>query len=346
MTPVLAARGLIRSPAMMSAARDLRRALTMDGGVLLCGDPGTGRAQFARAIHLANDGSYGGSVEQLLRESMEPVRSNGRPFIEVDCTSPNGIERQLFGCDAQPSSLHGLDHITEGSVLHNAFGGTLVLNHVPELPGRLQIRLARVLRDGEVLVQKKDGTERFEAVNLRPIATMDAASGDDHQLVPLLRTRLEQTTIMMPRLRDRREDIPSLVAYLLVDICASLNLPAKTASRQAIQLLTALPWQGNLQELKGLLQVLVLKVPGAVIRQGDVLRNIRLDGGSTAFVYGGSLKEAREQFEREYVAAVLEQHHGRMAEAAKALGIQRTNLYRKVRQLSVKRRVVSGKSLS
>jgi two-component system nitrogen regulation response regulator NtrX len=105
-----------------------------------------------------------------------------------------------------------------------------------------------------------------------------------------------------------------------------------------LALLAALPWRGNFTELRGLLRTLVLKSPGRLIRLADVLDNIRLDGGSSSSTAGGTLKEARDRFEREYVAAVLEQHHGRMAEAARALGIQRTNLYRKVRQLAVARK--------
>ncbi len=330
---------------MLSAVRELQRALSVGGGVLVCGETGTGRSQFARAIHLAGDGARGTSIEQLLRTAMQPVPSNGRPLVEFDCSSPNGIERTLFGCDPQRSSVHGLDHVTDDSAFYAAFGGTLVLKHLTELAGRLQSRLARILRDGEVAVQRRDGSEVFEPVGLRPIATLDPAAGDD-RLVPLLSTRLCETTINVPPLRKRREDIPSLARHLLADICTSLNLQAKSASRQAVQLLSALPWKGNLHELQGLLRMLVLKVPGEVIRQADVLRNVRLDGGQTTFIYDGSLKEARERFEREYVAFVLAQHDYRMAEAAKALGIQRTNLYRKVRQLSVKRRSVDNRRIS
>jgi len=93
-------------------------------------------------------------------------------------------------------------------------------------------------------------------------------------------------------------------------------------------------------ELRDLMRILALKVNGTHVRQGDVLRHVRLDGGRSTSSYSGSLKEARERFEREYVAAVLEQHHGRMADAAKALGIQRTNLYRKVRQLALRRKAL------
>ena len=131
-----------------------------------------------------------------------------------------------------------------------------------------------------------------------------------------------------------------------MEICAEQRVPVKKISRQAAQLLSALPWRGNVRELRALLGALVLKVSDVRIRQADVLENVRLEGGPTTFVYAGTLREARERFERDYVTAVLEQHRGRMAEAAKALGIQRTNLYRKVRQLAVKRRLSGRKPRS
>ena len=338
-------RGLIRSAAMLSVVSKLRQALSLRGGVLVCGEAGTGRTQLARAIHLSPECHVETSIEQLLREAMRPMEVNGRPFVEFDCSSPEAKERALFGCDALRSTVHGLDIVTDQSTLFAAFGGTLLLTHVSELPGRLQARLARVFRDGEVAVQLRDGSESFQAVNVRPIATVEPSTSED-RLDPLLRVRLSETVISVPPLRKRREDIPSLTRLLLADICESLNLPVKVTSRQANQLLCALPWKGNITELSGLIRVLVMKVPGKVIRQADVLRNIRLDDAQAAMIYDGSLKEARERFEREYVAYVLAQHDYRMAEAAKALGIQRTNLYRKVRQLSVKRRAGDSRRMS
>ena len=115
-------------------------------------------------------------------------------------------------------------------------------------------------------------------------------------------------------------------------------------STQAVGLLCALPWRGNLAELRGLLHALVMKVPDQLIRLNDILANIRLDASALTFHGGGTLKEARERFEHDYVEAVLELHRGRMPEAARALGIQRTNLYRKIRQLAVQRK--NGRSRS
>jgi two-component system nitrogen regulation response regulator NtrX len=103
-------------------------------------------------------------------------------------------------------------------------------------------------------------------------------------------------------------------------------------------LVSALPWHGNATELRALLEGVVRGLQGGrAIGLEDVLAHVRLDGGSVVFASGGTLRQARARFEREYIAAVLEQHHGRISDAAKALGIQRTNLYRKIRALRVAR---------
>jgi two-component system, NtrC family, nitrogen regulation response regulator NtrX len=153
-----------------------------------------------------------------------------------------------------------------------------------------------------------------------------------------LLARVSGTVIDVPPLRERREEIPQLTRAFLAEACRALDVPAKTISQQATELLAALQWRGNIDELRQLVSSLAANVSERTIRLSDVLAHVKLDGQTNVFLYGGTLREARERFERDYVAQVLEQHNGRMTEAAKALGIQRTNLYRKVRQLSVRRR--------
>ena len=318
---------------MKEALRQVEAAILSGGGVLIQGEPGTDCEEIARAIHHASAGDFDGSVESLLRRSMRRELPR-RGYVEVDCRDRNAVEHGLFGT---PSEDGLTDQISHGSALHEALDGTLVLRDLPELPARLQVRLARILRDREVLVAGPAGTQRIGSVSVRPIGTM--AVGAEEQIVPELHSKVGQTTIQLPPLRDRREDIPAIVRYQLADVCAAQGLPPKSASTQAVELLTALPWRGNTIELREVLKQLARKVPGRLIRLSDVLGHIRLDGRTqTTTFHGLTLKEARERFEREYVSAVLEHHHGRMSEAAKALGIQRTNLYRKVRQLSVARR--------
>lgn len=320
---------------MQDALRALEAALDTTGGVLVCGEAGSGRDLFARAIHAGSALPEYGSAEALLRRSMRDAGS-GRPFVVVDCGQREALEERLFGIDAPAGDAAAtLERIGAGCALHAGFGGTVVFRQLPEMPARLQQRLARILRDGEVIVVDDAARETVQQVAVRPVATADHA--DDEHLAPELQKRISQTVIAVPPLRARREDIPGLVRVLLADICAAAGIPAKTVSNQAVDLLAALPWRGNVGELEMLLRRLVRKTPGRRIRLSHVLAHVRLDGGSGAPAYTGTLREAREQFEREYVKAVLDAHRGRMADAAQALGLQRTNLYRKVRQLAVRR---------
>jgi two-component system nitrogen regulation response regulator NtrX len=165
----------------------------------------------------------------------------------------------------------------------------------------------------------------------------DAAVQDGRVREDLFR-RLSIIGIDLPPLRSRREDIPALANYFVRQICASLGVPPKILSRPALSLISALPWRGNAVEMRALIESIVVGLQGGRgIGLEDVLAHVKLDGGSVVFSNGGTLKEARARFEREYITAMLEQHHGRISEAAKALGIQRTNLYRKMRSLRVLR---------
>jgi two-component system nitrogen regulation response regulator NtrX len=128
-----------------------------------------------------------------------------------------------------------------------------------------------------------------------------------------------------------------LTNLFLREICASRRLTPKTLSRAALLVLAALPWRGNAAELLGVLESVVGQSDASsVVRLDAVLAQVRLDGRGVN-LGGGTLRQARAQFEREYISAILAQHRGRISPAAKVLGIQRTNLYRKMRSLSVNR---------
>jgi two-component system nitrogen regulation response regulator NtrX len=137
--------------------------------------------------------------------------------------------------------------------------------------------------------------------------------------------------------------VPFLANHFLKEVCRANSTPIKTLTRSALTLLSALPWRGKAPELRALLERLVLLTPHGSIRLEDVLAQVRLDGSEISSVGGTTLREARLRFERDYIAAVVRQHHGRMGEAAASLGIQRTNLYRKLRQLSVLRNGKEGR---
>jgi two-component system, NtrC family, nitrogen regulation response regulator NtrX len=315
-----------QSAAMHDVLALITRAATMRAGVVLRGEEGTGRQVAARVIHDAQF-SAGTQVASGM-------------FVSVDCGAydPEQLEAELFGAVAQSQhgGPRGIEHISRASRVCEASGGTLYLENVVEATARVQARLARVLHDREaVLVETGETAE----IDVRPMAGVDPSV--DHAVTEgLIREdlyrRLSVIRIDMPPLRSRREDIPALANYLLRDICASVRVPPKTLSRSALALIAALPWRGNARELRTVLESVVVGLQGTpVIGLEDVLAHLRLDGGAVVFARGGTLRHAKAQFERDYIAAVLAQHRGRVSAAARALGVQRTNLYRKMRALRV-----------
>jgi two-component system nitrogen regulation response regulator NtrX len=310
------------APSMREVMALVSRAATMRAGVLVRGEEGTGRQVAARAIHqLQNDSAV---------------------FIAVNCGAYDGdeLEALLFGPAARQTSgehgSRGLERVSQAGRLHDALGGTAYLQNIAEAPARLQARLARLLRDREAVLAETNETISFD---VRPMAGVDPdfdSAVQEGRIRDDLYRRLSVIQIDMPPLRNRREDIPALANCFLREICAAARVPPKTVSRSALSLIAALPWRGNAAELRALLESVVNGLQGGRgIALEDVLAHVRLDGGPAVFSNAGTLKQARARFEREYIAAVLEQHRGRISDAARALGIQRTNLYRKMRSLRV-----------
>jgi DNA-binding NtrC family response regulator len=324
------------SPAMREVSDAVRAAATHADGVLILGEPGSGRQTVARAIHASDTTRPGG-------------------FVKVDVNSlPSAtIERDLLG-DARPRlpSAHpsasgsggqaarrqgrggvALEEIAESSLLHQAIGGTLFVENLQELPAGTQARLARLLRDGEAYVL---GTRRRLDLDVRVIVAGEPslpAEVDEGRIRPDLFRRCCAVRIDVPPLRQRREDIPDLVAQFLSEIAQRAQAPEKAATQAAVSLLQALPWRGNATELRQVLESVAATATRA-IRVEDLLANVHLDPGTTTFV-SGTLRQAKRRFERDYIDAVLAQHRGRIPDAARALGIQRTNLYKKLRALNV-----------
>ncbi|MGE5361201.1 MAG: sigma-54-dependent transcriptional regulator [Bacteroidales bacterium] len=311
------------SAAMRDVMRLVQRAAPSRCGVILCGERGTGREMVARAIHA---------------HGLRPQA----PFVRVDCAAPTpqDLENELFGHVAarrgeREGKRRRLEQIGSDSRFADAIGGTLFLENIVEMPDRLQARLARLLRDREAMVA--DEPEGIEA-DVRPVATIEPSTTtavEEGRLREDLFERLSVIRIDLPALRHRRDDIPLLAIHFLKEICRTNGSAPKTMTRSALALLTALPWRGNARELRTLLERLVLLVPHGVVRIEDVLAHVRLDATAPSVRSDATLREARMQFEREFIRAALQQHHGRMGEAAKSLGIQRTNLYRKVRSLKL-----------
>jgi len=304
-----------RSSAITRVQELLRRAAVSDAGTLITSEPGS-------------------AVESVARELHGRSRHSAAPFVLVECSTadPASVDRLLFGPppDAAPSDL---ESATRDSRVAAAIGGTLFLQDVGELPAGTQARLARLARDGEVRI---DGAPVATLVRFLASAS-PGIDADVHALRfrPDLYRRLAVMRIDLPPLRERGEDVPTLATRLLDDICAAEGRPARTFTQTALALLGALTWPGNFAELRDAIERVVAETRAEVIQVEHLLPALQLLRAPARFVPSGNLREARLRFERDYIAAVLQHHGWRMAEAAHTLGIQRPNLYRKARQLGI-----------
>lgn len=291
----------------------VRRNAALNTGVLVVGERGTDAASVARELHARG-------------------KSAAAPWITMECGDGDAarLDRALFGaCRAGMST--DLEAVSSDSRIAAAHGGTLFLQDVAELPSALQARLARIARDGEV---RLDGDVTPTAVRFMA-STLPSIDSDvrDHRFRADLYRRLAVSRIDLPPLRERLDDVPLLAAGMLEDL--SNGGPMRSFTQAALALLAALNWPGNVAELRAVVERVAGETRDVVIQIEQVLPVVQLDRASTAFLPAGSLREARLRFEREYIAAVLQHHGWRMAEAARTLGIQRPNLYRKARQLGI-----------
>jgi DNA-binding NtrC family response regulator len=293
----------------------IRRAATAEGGVLITAEPGCGVDTLARELHARSRHARG-------------------PFVALDCAASDAaaIERTLFGVGAGGDDA-GVEAVASGSCIANARGGVLFLQNVAELPASAQSRLARIARDGEVRVEGATVDTAFRLV--AGAAPGIDAEVDARRFRSDLFRRLATVRIDLPPLRERPDDVPALAVRLLDDICAARAIAPRSFTQAALALLGALTWPGNLHELRDVIDRVVLDTDDPVLHVEHLLPALRLHRTHAPFAPSGSLREARQRFEREYIASVLQHHGWHMADAAQTLGIQRPNLYRKARQLGI-----------
>ena len=295
-----------------------------------------GRALPVTALTEPGDGVFGASP--AMREVLGFVRrvahsrcgvlivgerGTGREMIAraIHAQSPrrDGVFMKLSCSDVDSKALDAaLD--AQGSA-----SGMIYLEDVEELKPELQAQMARRLAD----VPSQS----------RVIGGAQPRIFDWVERGMVRRTLVEAIAVVrldLPPLRQRGQDVPLLATHFLKEACRRNDEPLKTFSRSALTLLAALPWPGNAAELRALCERLAVLVPRGVLLLEDVLANVRFDGAEAIGRARGSLKTARERFERDYVTAVLQHHKGRMEAAAKELGIERTNLYRKIKQLNIR----------
>lgn len=303
------------SPAATRIQELVRRAAALDGGVLLTAEPGA-------------------AVDSIVHELHARGRRSTGPLVIVDCQSADAerIDRALFG-SPEPAAETDLEPVSADSRVAAARGGTLFLRDVAELPAAAQAKLARIARDGEVRVGGVPVATAWRlAASAAPTVDADVQA---NRLRGDLHRRLAVVRIDLPPLRDRAEDLPAIAMRLLDEVCQAQGRAARTFTSAALALVGALAWPGNVAELRDVLERVVADTAGDTIQVEHLLPALRLAVRPSAFRPTGNLREARLRFERDYIAAVLQHHGWRMADAAQTLGIQRPNLYRKARQLGI-----------
>ena len=298
--------------------------------------PGTGPL-----LILSEDGLDPAALARYVHERARP----GLPFLHINCAGPDGnvVESALFGTRARVSS-HPLETLGPSSALVVVRRGTVFLENVGDLPDALQRRLARLLRDGEARVGGRDRVRLTARLVASAPPALQAEARDGRFRAELLR-RFGPMPVAIPALRQRPEDLPAIVHRLAAELSAAAGKPAPSFTQAALTVLAAVPWSGNLDELRVTLERVLRGVAGTVIRQEDLLHLLPIVPfqGVVHAHPAVSLREARRRFEREYIAAVLEQHDWRMSDAARTLGIERANLYRKTRQLGIARSAPADK---
>jgi len=303
-----------QSPEMERLYRIIAKAACSTHPVLVLGESGTGKELVARSIHFAG-----------------PLKD--KPYIPVDCGSlvPTLIESELFG--HVKGAFTGANHSKDG-LLAIADGGTVFLDEIGDLPVDLQAKLLRAIQEKEI---RPVGSTKRISINVRILA---ATNRDLEQAVAQgafrrdLYFRLNVLTLRLPSLRERRDDIPLLIAYFLERLARTTD-QKKSLSEEAVKLLLAHDWPGNVRELENCLERSWALNSGPIIQVADLpsdLRSARNDGNGSFRVESSSRVVTMAELEKQAILATIEQVKGDKLMAARLLKIGKTTLYRKLKE--------------
>ncbi len=303
------------SAALQHVLSLVRRAAACDSRVLITGESGTGKELVAKAIH------------------HNSARAAG-PFVPVNCAAiPQGlIESELFG--HRKGAFTGAYESRTGRFLQ-ANRGTLFLDEIGDMDPAVQAKVLRVLDDRIV---QPIGSSEFVRVDVRVIAATNRDLREEIERGRFrsdLFYRLDVLTIHIPPLRERREDIPVLLDYYLQRFCEENKLPTKRLDPGAASTLLEYDWPGNVRELRNVVEKLVVLTDDSVITQQDVLAALEVD-----FVQSGPLRplrEARREFEREYIRKALVANDWHMTRTAQQLGVERSYLWKIMRKYGIEK---------
>jgi two-component system nitrogen regulation response regulator NtrX len=303
------------SPAFERALEQATMAARSDARVLLIGESGTGKELLAAHIHASSPFAAG-------------------PFVKVNCAAIPGelIESELFG--HEKGSFTGATAMRRGK-FELADNGTLFLDEIGDLHANSQAKLLRVLQEGEF---HRVGGEQTIRVNVR---VLSATNRDLTALVAQekfredLYYRVSVVPIRVPALRERPQDIRPMAEYFLEDFCARNGFRRRSFDPEVWDAFVEYKWPGNARELRNAVERMAILSPGDTLTVAAIPLELKLQresGGGRS-----SVQEARESAERDHVLRALEDSGWNVSGAARALGMERTNLHKRIRALGLVR---------
>jgi Nif-specific regulatory protein len=304
------------SPAIEALRSIVGRVADTDLAVLILGEHGTGKEVVAQSIHYFS-------------------RRRDQPFIAVNCAAiPDTLaESELFGHE---KGAFTDAHEARPGKFELAAGGTLLLDEIGDLSLSGQAKLLRVLEE-KVLVRVGGSTPIHTDARVLTSTNQDLAEMvRQKQFREDLYFRLNVVTLELPPLRERDGDVMLLAEHFLSDFCRRAGRKMPQFSSSAKQRLAEHSWPGNVRELRNLMERLAYLTAGDLIRAGDLAFILSpRNGAPLGSDLDQSLSEATNQFQVQYIRRAIEQHDGNMSRAAAGLGLHRSNLYRKLRQLGM-----------
>jgi transcriptional regulator with PAS, ATPase and Fis domain len=304
------------SPSFAEVVQKARLLASVSTPVLLMGETGVGKDVFARFIHESS-----------------PQRAG--PFIALNC---GGLPRDLLSSELfgyAEGAFTGARRSGMMGKIEAANGGTLFLDEVAEMPLDLQPYLLRVLENFEVCPV---GSHQPRKVQFRLIA---ACNRDLQSEVTLGRFRMDLfyrvsvTTLLIPPLRDRVDDLPELVEHFTRDVTERHGLPDRTYSAEVMSALAAYSWPGNIRELRNVLEALILLSQGTQLELDMLPVTLRQAGRNDVIRPTGALQLDIEQLEVEAIRKAIRVAQGNLTKAARTLRIARSTLYLKIKKYSL-----------
>jgi two-component system nitrogen regulation response regulator NtrX len=305
-----------RSEAMQRVYQLVEMVAPTRARVLISGERGTGKELVARAIH-----------------ALSPRRD--RAFLQMNCAAVPSelVESEMFG--HVKGAFTGAVADRRGT-FEAADGGTLFLDEIGDMGVVTQAKLLRVLQEG---VLTPVGSSKSRSVDVRVLAATSKNLLEEIEQGRFrddLYDRLNVVNIALPPLRARREDVALLAEHYIRLASVENGFKPKKLAPRAMDFLAQLPWRGNVRELRNLMERLAVIVSRDAVSHRDVMEALHM----TAPASGEDsaplpLRVARSRFERQYILERLSANRGNLGQTAKELGIERTNLYRKMKQLGI-----------